>query len=818
MTGSKVVVIGAGIVGGALADELTERGWSDVTVVDAGPIPHTGGSTTHAPGLVFQAGPSRMMTELATYTVQKLGALEHEEGPCFLPVGGLEVATSPDRLTELHRRAGWLAANGIEARILTPQECVAHHDLLDPAIVLGGLFNPTDGLAKAVRAVDVQTRRAASRGATLLPGTEVTGVLVEDGRVVGVSTTRGDLPAEIVVCCAGIWGRKIAAMVGLDLPLTPLEHQLVGTTPVAAQEGQSVELRRPILRHQGEDLYYRDDFDRQIIGSYAHRPMPLDVAQFDDWGGEVMPSVRPFTPDDFEGPWKQSQALLPALRDAKVDSGINGLFSFTTDGGPLVGESPDVRGFWVAEAVWVTHSAGVGRAVAELLVDGVTTTDIHDAALERFERHQLGPAYVLERDQQNFVEVYDVLHPLQPMESPRPLRRSPFYQRQGELDAFFLEASGWERPQWYGANQAALAAYEAAGRTVPHPGEWASRYWSPITGAEAMATRERVAMYDMTALKRIEVVGRSATAFLQGLVSGNVGGSVGSVTYCLLLDPRGRIRSDVTVTRLPAAPGRQRYQIGANGNLDLAYLQSLAPADVFVHDITPGTCCIGLWGPAARDLVQSVSGDDFSNEGVKYFRAIEAHVGIVPVTAMRLSYVGELGWELYTSADLGMKLWDTLWLAGREHGVSAAGRAAFNSLRLEKGYRSFGSDMTWDHNPYEAGLGFAVRMSKDDFVGRAALAELDPEAVSRKLVCLTSTDPLAVVMGKEPVFADGAAVGHVTSAAWGFTVQLAIAYAWVPAALAEPGTELSIGYFDRQLPYVVTQEPLFDPAMTRLRG
>lgn len=811
MGGPQVVVIGAGVVGAALADELTARGWTDVTVVDAGPIPHTGGSSTHAPGLVFQANGSRMMSELATYTVEKLVALEHDEGPCFLQVGGLEVATTPERLRELHRRAGWLAANGVPAEILTPAQCVARHDLLDEAVVLGGLFTPTDGLAKAVRAVDAQVRRAAERGATLRPGVEVLDVVVEDGRVVGVETTAGRIDAEVVVCCAGIWGQKVAAMVGLELPLTPLEHQLVRTTPVPAMAGQDVELQRPILRHQGADLYYRDDHDRQVVGSYAHRPMPVAVADFDDWGGDVMPSVRPFTPEDFEGPWKDSQALLPALAEAAPEDGINGMFSFTTDGAPLIGQSPHVAGFWVAEAVWVTHSAGVGRAVAELLVDGVPTTDLHEAALDRFEAHQRGPSYVLERDQQNFVEVYDVLHPLQPMESPRPLRLSPFHRRQSELDGYFLEANGWERPQWYGANAGLLEQYD-----VPTPGDWAARYWSPIAGAEALATRERVAMYDMTALKRIEVVGAGATDFLQGLVTGNVATSVGSVTYCLLLDERGRIRSDVTVARLSARPGQQRYQIGANGNLDLAYLQALAPPDVFVHDATPGTCCIGLWGPLAREVVQSVSTDDWSNAGVRYFRGIEAHVGMVPVTALRLSYVGELGWELYTTADLGQKLWDTLWEAGQQHGIVAGGRAAFNSLRLEKGYRSFGSDMTWDHTPAEAGLDFAVKTAKEAFVGKAALERLGEP--TRRLVCLTSPDPQAVVMGKEPVLDDGEPVGYVTSAAWGFTVERAIAYAWLPAALTTPGTEVEIGYFDERLPYVVTAEPLFDPAMTRLRG
>ncbi|WP_290513280.1 FAD-dependent oxidoreductase [Aeromicrobium sp.] len=813
--GRSVIIIGAGVVGAAVADELTMRGWTDVTVIDAGPLPLTGGSSTHAPGLVYQANSSRMMTELARYTVEKLCGLDDDGEPCFLQVGGLEIATSPERLAELHRRAGWLHASGIPAEVVDPQTCVALHDLLDPEQVLGGLHIPSDGLAKAVRAVSAQTNRAAAAGATLMPDTEVLDILTEElaeggRRVSGVSTTRGDVLADVVVCCAGIWGQKIAAMVGLALPLTPLEHQLASTTPVPAQAGQATEVARPILRHQGADLYYRDDHDRQVIGWYGHRPMPVAAGDIRAWGdGPDMPSVNAFTPDDFAAAWKESQSLLPSLRDTEVEHGINGIFSFTTDGAPLVGEHPDLAGFWVAEAVWVTHSAGVGRAVAELLVDGASSIDFHEADLARFWPHQVAPPYVLERDQQNFVEVYDLMHPLQPMESPRPLRLPPFHERQRALGGYMLEASGWERPQWYGDN-----APLVSGRDIALPGEWAGRYWSPIVGAEAQITRERVAMYDMTALTRLEVVGRGATAFLQEMVTGNVAASVGSVTYCLMLDERGRILSDVTVARI----GPSHYQIGANGPLDLARLRKHAPNDVFVRDITSGTCCIGVWGPAARDLVQSLSHDDFSNDGIKYFRGIQAHIGMVPVTALRLSYVGELGWELYTTADLGTKLWDTLWQAGQDHGVIAGGRGAFNSMRLEKGYRSYGADMTEDHDPYEAGVGFAVRMKKESFIGKEALADLDPAAPRRKIVCLTSEDPQALVMGKEPVFHGADPVGYVTSAAWGHTIGKAIAYAWLPAELTVEGTVVDIGYFDQRLPYVVTAEPLFDPTMTRLRG
>ncbi|NUR67190.1 MAG: FAD-dependent oxidoreductase, partial [Streptomyces sp.] len=675
MAGPRVVVIGAGVVGAAVADELSERGWTEVTVVDQGPLPATGGSTSHAPGLVFQTNSSKTMTELARYTVEKFCSLDVDGKPCFLQVGGLEVATTPERLAELHRRHGWITAWGIESRLLTPEECVEQHPLVNPDRVLGGLLVPTDGLAKAVLAVEAQIRRATERGVRFLPRHEVLDILRTDGEVTGVRTDHGDLEADIVVCCAGIWGPRIARMVGLNLPLTPLAHQLAWTGPVPALAGQTEEAVRPILRHQDADLYYRDRYDGIGIGYYGHRPMPIsadDIRAFDE--NAEMPSVLKFTEEDFDPAWTETQSLLPSTREAKIEEGINGLFSFTTDNFPLLGESPDVKGFWVAEAVWVTHSAGVGRALAEWLVDGhCSSFDLHECDLNRFEPHQLSPEYVLARDCQNFVEVYDILHPLQPSGKPRPIRTSPFHPRQQEHGAFFLEANGWERPQWYEANAGLVE-----GRSIPTPNDWAARYWSPIVGAEAQVTRETVAMYDMTALKRLEVTGPGAGAFLERLCTGKVAKSVGSVTYTLLLDHDGGIRSDITVARL----ARDQFQVGANGNLDLDWFTRHLPADgtVQVRDITPGTCCIGLWGPLARKVLQPLTDEDFTNEGLKYFRAKRAYIGSVPVTAMRLSYVGELGWELYTTADQGQKLWDTLWQAAKPLGGVIAGRGAFNSL------------------------------------------------------------------------------------------------------------------------------------------
>ncbi|MEU9119802.1 FAD-dependent oxidoreductase [Streptomyces sp. NPDC048506] len=810
---SRVVVIGAGIVGCSLADELTARGWTDVTVLEQGPLPAPGGSTSHAPGLVFQTSPSRTMTEFAAYTVQKLRSLEVDGLPCFHPVGGLEVATTEARWADLHRKAGLAASWGVRGALLTPQQCTQLWPMLDETRLYGGFHTPDDGLARALLACRAQRERATARGARFLERHTVTGIERADGRVTGVVTDRGAFPADHVVSAAGFWGPVIGALAGVDVPLLPLAHQYATTAPLPELAGVNdarTEASRPILRFQDRDLYFREHTDRLGIGSYAHRPMPVDpfaVPAFDD--APVMPSSLPFTEDDFAPSWQDSIELLPALGESRVAEGFNGVFSFTPDGMPVLGESRDLRGFWLAEAVWVTHSAGVAKAVAEWMTDGRPALDLHECDLNRFEDVQRSPAYVADRGAQNFVEVYDVIHPLQPMERPRPLRTSPFYPRQQELGAYFLEGGGWERPHWYEAN-----APLAEDIRLPERDAWSARYWSPIAAAEARATREKVALYDMTPLRRLEVTGPGARDFLHRMTTNNIRKKPGAVTYTLLLDETGGIRSDLTVARL--AP--DRFQIGANSPADLDWLLRHAPTDVQIRDITSGTCCIGVWGPLARDLVQPLTRDDFSHEGFGYFRAKQTHLGHVPVTAMRLSYVGELGWELYTTADLGLRLWDTLWEAGREYGVIAAGRSAFNSLRLEKGYRAWGVDMTDEHNPYEAGLGFAVRTDKE-FLGRAAL---DDAPVGRKLAALLLDDPAANVLGKEPVHvptpdsagSGGAPAGYVTSAGYGYTLGRCIAYAWLPPLAT--GTAVHIEYFGNRLPATVADEPLFDPKMTHI--
>lgn len=825
----RVVIIGAGIVGANLADELVQLGHTNTLVFEQGPLNLPGGSTSHAPGLVFSSNPSKSMTAFAQYTIEKLTSLVGADGRgSFLPVGGLEIATTEARLQDLHRRAGWNRSYGVQAEVIEAADCLKKFPMLNPEKVLGGLFTKNDGLALASKGTSLVIERAQAAGVEFRDGTVVTDIEQSGGKVTAVICGEDRFEAEIVVSCAGFRGPNIGKMVGTPIPLLPLGHQFAWSTPAPSLAGineQPAGATRPILRYQDGDLYYREWGDRIGIGSYAHRPMPVDLDTLARYAPseiteERMPSSLAFTPEDFAAEWEATQELLPDLRNTQIQRGFNGIFSFTPDGGSLVGESREVDGFFVAEAVWVTHAPGIARAVAQLITSGQSETDLSDCDLNRFEDVQTTKEYVSETSQQNFVEIYDIRHPLEPRLKPRNVRTSPFFARQQELGAFFLEGTGWERPHWYQAN-AALLDQLPQEWAAPARDQWSNMFHSPIAAVEAWKTRTAVAMFDMTPLKRVEITGPGAGQMLQGLTTANMLRAPGMVSYTLLLNSAGSITSDITVARI----SEQLYQAGINSNVDVAYLDREArkfneanPGQwVSVRDITAGISCIGLWGPLAPEVMAKVSEDDLSNDGLKYFRTKQVSIAGIPVTAMRLSYVGEFGWELYASADVSARLWDVLFEAGQEHGIIAGGREAFNSMRLEKGFRSFGTDVTTEHEPEQAGLGFAVKAAKTaDFVGKDALASRAAAATTR-LRCLTIDDGTSVVLGKEPVYVDGVPAGYVTSAAYGYTVRKPIAYAWLPSSV-ETGDSVQIEYFGRLLTASVVDDPLYDPQMDRLRG
>ena len=812
---ARLIIIGAGIVGCSVAYHLTRRGWRDIVVVDQGPLFDTGGSSSHAPGLVFQTNASKLMTTLAKDTVQLYSGLESGGQPCWYGVGSLEVAYTAERWQDLHRKLGFAKSYGLEASLISPQETHDLVPLLDPGVIHGAYHVPSDGIAKPVRAAEAMSHYAQDHGAAFYGDTTVTDIIVKAGRVHGVETTAGRITAEMVLICAGIWGPRVGRIAGVSIPLMPVQHQYARTAPLPALQGESREVAHPIVRHQDYAMYFRQEADSYGIGSYKHEPLPVEPDDIlSPAQAKRAPAMMDFTPEHFTVARSAAGELFPALLDLEHTDAFNGMFSFTPDGLPILGESPQVNGLWVAEAVWITHGGGVGNVVAEWMTNGVTSLDLREADYNRFPAHAHTPAYVKARGAQQYREVYDIIHPQQQLENPRNVRCSPFQPRLEALGAVFFESAGWERPQWFGANEDLIT--ECA---VPVRSGWEAQQWSPIQAGEHRATREHAAMYDLTAFTKIEVSGPSALEFLQSITANQLDRPVGKVVYTAMLNRNAGIQCDLTLTRL----ARDRFLVltgGASGTRDLAWMRSHAPDDgsVAISDVTSEYCGIGLWGPKAREVLQRVCHEDVSNRAFPYFASKQVTIGAAPARALRVSYVGELGWEIYVPTEYGLSVWDALWEAGQAIGIVAAGGGAFESLRLEKGYRLWGTDIHTEYNPYEAGLGWAVKLNKGNFLGREALMRIREAGIERRLCCLTMSDPNQVVLGKEPILDGERVLGYVTSANVGYTVGRSIAYGYLPLEYSTSGTTVEIEYFGRRYEATVTDEPLYDPGNSKLRS
>lgn len=808
---AKLVIIGAGIVGCSAAYHLAKLGWRDMVVVDQGPLFETGGSTSHAPGLVFQTNSSKMMTEFAKYTVKIMNELKREGEAVFYPVGGIEVAYTKARWQDLKRKHGFATAYDLESHLISPADVKERIPFLNDKVIHGGYYVPSDGDARAVDASAAMAAFAQAEDAAEFHGhTTVTDIEVKNGRIQAVLTDNGRIETEQVLLCTNIWGPVLAEKIGIKIPLMAVEHQYLISEPLAELAGETREIVHPILRHQDFSMYFRQHKDAYGIGSYKHEPLLVSPYEL----GKT--AMRPFTAEHFDVAHKAAEELLPPLKDKEYVTTFNGMFAFTSDGMPIMGPSLTVDGFWAALGVWVTHAGGVGKAIAEWMTSGVPETDLREAGINRFHKYVFSRKYVRARCAQQYREVYDIIHPLQQMEHPRNLRLSPFHIRLQEQEGIFFESAGWEVAQWYEKNGQLLEKYHDQ---IPDRSGWEAQYWSPIQGVEHLATRENVGMFNISAFTKIEVSGRGATAYLQRLAANNIDRPIGKVVYTSLLNEKGGIVADLTITRL----GPNHYWVltgGGMGMRDLAWMRQHAPADGSVHitDITSHYCTIGLWGPKARDVLQGICEEALTNEAFPYFTARPVIIDTVPAFALRVSYVGDLGWELYAPTEHGLHLWDVLWETAVPHGVVAGGGGAFDSLRLEKGYRLWGADIHTEYNPYEAGIGWAVRLDKGDFNGRDALQRIKEEGVSRKLCCLTLNEPGAVVLGKEPILDGERTLGYVTSANYGYSTGKYIVYGYLPLDYAEEGTEVEVAYFAQRHKATVTKEPLYDPGMDKLKA
>lgn len=806
MSARKIVIVGAGIAGTGLADELMHLGETDVTVIDQGPIWRTGGATSHAPGLMTRTSASKMMHLFADYTIKKLSSMSADGQPCFYSVGSIELAQSQERLEYLVRRTEFAASWGFKAEMISPEECAKLNPLLDPSSFIGGFHTTGEGIGKALRGAQAQGERAKSKGAKFIGQTQVLGIKTKDSKVIGVQTATEVIAADLVVVAAGGWGKGIAATAGVVLPMVAMEHQYAVTEPVAVlAPWRDGDASLPFVRHWEGGIYVRDEGDKAGIGSFNHRALPVtDDEMVASYQTREDPSKLPFTQVDWDPAWEETLKVMPVLKDLKFEQAYNGVFPYSSDGLPLMGEAPNVSGLWTLECVWATHSVGAARSLAQAICGIAPDVDFAPGDLTRFDDIELSkPDYEIRCDNA-YVDTYAIHHPAEPSNSPRNVRFSPFYPEQVGLGARFFDTSAWERPRWYESNEGLIR-----GLTVPKRDEWSARHGSSISAGEHLRTRETAGIFDMTSLRRIEVTGPDAAKFLSYVAARNVDRPDGSVTYTLLLDFNGGIVSDVTISRL----SETRFLVGGNSPRDVVWLKSQATNfQVQIFDVTNGTCCLAVWGPAAREILSPITETELSNDDFKYFTAQETTVGGVPVSAVRVSYVGELGWELSTSAANGLRLWREVIHQAKKFDAVPAGRGALTSLRLEKGYRAWGSDMSREDSPTEAGLEFSIRRNDGEHIGVGA--DREPK---RRLRTLKISNKEIVPTVSQPILQDGKSVGYVTSAEYGWTIGAPIALGWLPITAAE-GDVFNISCGGEKVEAEVVPDALVDPDGLKIRA
>ena len=725
-TSARVVVIGAGIVGNGLVWHLARLGWRDIVQIDKGALPNPGGSTGHASNFIFPVDHSREITDLTLDSVE-----QYKEMGVFTQSGGFEVARTEARMEELRRRMSSAKNWGIEAELVTPEQVVEKVPFLEKDVIIGAFWTPSVGVVDSLRAGTIMRERAMEAGAlTVVPNVEVTGLDVEDGAIKRVRTSGGDIEAEVVVIACGVWSPKIAKMAGAEIPLTPAVHQMISVGPCPQLSGLEGEISIPIVRDMDTFCYERQHGADMEVGSYAHRPIlwdPEEIPSIEQ--SKLSPTELPFTEEDFDQQLEEAFELMPDLlgaEGAEIRYAINGLLSLTPDGWPILGETPEVKNLWSAAAVWIKEGPGVARAVAERMTHGHSEIDISHSDIARFYPHQKTRAHIKARTSEAFNKTYGIIHPGEQYESDRPQRLAPMHAQQVEQGAVFFEAAGWERPFWYESNAGLVEEY--GDQVMPREHEWDARWWSPIINAEHLRMRETAGIVDLSAFAIFDVKGPGALEAVQTACVSQCDVGLGKVIYTPVLDATGGFVSDLTVMRL----GHDHFRVvtgGAHGMVDRKWFADIAEkvGDAAVTDLTSAYTTIGLWGPRARDILASVTSADVSNEGFGFGSCRTIEVDSLAVLASRISYVGELGWELYVPIEQGARLWKILHEAGAAHGAIPVGIGVYGTTgRIEKGYRAFGFELDAERSIVEVGMQ-RPKVKAHDFVGKDGL----PQAAGR---------------------------------------------------------------------------------------
>jgi glycine cleavage system aminomethyltransferase T/glycine/D-amino acid oxidase-like deaminating enzyme len=806
---ARCVIIGGGVGGTSIAHHLARLGWDDVVLVERNQL--TSGSTFHSAGLVGQLRGSVSLTKMMMYSVELYRELGEDCG--WVECGGIRLASSEERMEELRRQAGWAKTFGLPLELISAEEAQGLFPLMSTDGVLGAAWLPTDGYLDPSQLTFALAERAREGGARLFTSTRVTGIDHEGGRVRRVRTERGDIEAETVVIAAGMFSAEVGRLAGVRLPIQPMSHEFIVTQPFRERDPSKP---LPTLRDPDLLIYFREDGGGLVMGGYERPSSPAFLP--DERGFERIPAdfngrLLEDDWDRFEEIVVNSRRRVPEMENVKVTRMVNGPEGFTPDNEFCLGET-EIGGLFVAAgfcAHGLAGAGGVGKVMAEWIAAGEPALDLWHMDVRRFGAHYRSPSYSLKRIRETYETYYDIKYPAHEREAGRPLRVSPVNAWHRDHEAAFGEKSGWERVNWYESNA-------EAGDEGMRPRGWAGQNWSPAIGAEHVACREAAALFDESSFSKIEIAGPGAAALLERLCDNQVARDVGRITYTQMLNSRGGIECDFTVARL----ADERFSIvtgTAFGNHDREWIRRHLPDDGSVHvqDVTSAWACLGIWGPRSRDVLAPLTPQSLANEDFPYMSVREITVGDVPVRALRVTYVGELGWELYCPTEYGLTLWRTLWEAGQPHGLVAGGYRAIDSLRLEKGYRVWGADITPDETPYEGGLGFCVKMDKPGgFLGREALAQAGQP--DRRLACLTLADPRSVALGNEPVRVGGEVVGRITTGGYGYTIGCSIAYAYLPPEQAQPGIELDVEIFGSWIEGAVAEEPLFDPRSERIRS
>jgi glycine cleavage system aminomethyltransferase T/glycine/D-amino acid oxidase-like deaminating enzyme len=841
---ARVVVIGAGIVGNSLVQHLARLGWRDIVQLDKGPLPNPGGSTGHASNFIFTVDHSREITDLTLDSVR-----QYQEMGVFTRCGGFEIARTEERMEELRRRMSSARAWGIESELVSPEFVKEKVPFIETDQFIGAFWTPGVGVVDSLRAGTIMREDALALDAlTVVPNVEVLGLDVEDTptgrRIRRVRTSEGDIEAETVVIACGVWSPAIGDMAGIKIPLTPAVHQMISVGPCPQLAEHEGEISFPIVRDMDTFCYERQHGADMEVGSYAHRAIlhePEDIPSIEQ--SKLSPTEMPFTSDDFDPQLEQAYELMPELLGAdgaEMRYAINGLLSLTCDGNPILGES-QVGGLWTAAAVWIKEGPGVGRAVAEQMTQGWSEIDIHHSDISRFHAHQGRREHTRLRTTESFIKTYGIIHPAEQYESDRDQRLSPMNESQKKLGAVFFETAGWERPFWYESNADLVEEYGDA--VMPREHEWDARWWSPIINAEHLRMRAAAGVVDLSAFCVFDIEGPEALAAVQQTCVAQCDVPIGKVVYTPVLDTRGGFLSDLTVMRL----GDEHFRVitgGAHGMADRKtfddQVATVSPdGSTALVDRTDDVSTIGLWGPRARDILQGLTDDDLSDAGFGFLTCRELGVrvaggGSVTVLASRISYVGELGWELYVAMPDAAALWEALLDAGRPQGAVPVGIGVYGTTgRIEKGYRAYGAELDAERTIVEAGMQ-RPKVKAADFVGREAYLAQREKPAAAVLCTLTVDDHTSAsgtkryMLGGEPILTrDGGTLtdghGHhpyVTSAGSAPSLGAHVLLAYLPVDQAQIGTELAVSYMEERYPVTVRSvdaTPLLDPANERLR-